>query len=95
MEKLFKTTPEEAREIVYSDHEDWEEVTKEIEDTSRWSIFYTGVFKHKPSDKLFEVDWSVGATEMQDESPFEYANEVSFYQVEPKEVKVIKYVRVV
>ena len=90
----MKLTSEEAREVVYDDHEDFETVKKEITDTSRWSIFYEGVFKHKPTEKLYWVSWSVGATEQQDERPFEYGGEVDFVEVKPVEVVKIEYVPV-
>ena len=46
-----------------------------IEDTitgkGRWSIQHRWIFKH--DDKFFEAQYSHGATENQDESPFEHS----------------------
>lgn len=92
MGKLF--SKEEAQEIVSGDHDDFETIDKTIDDTSRWSIYYTGVFKEISTGKFYEVSWSEGATEMQDEAPFEYENEVNFVEVKPQEMVVIKYVKV-
>ena len=45
-------------------------VLEEITGTSRWSTRYRRVFKHE--GKFYETHFSCGATEMQDESPYEY-----------------------
>lgn len=65
---------EDGRSIIYEDHEDWSTIETEIVDTRRWSIDYSGIFKHIPTQKFYRLYWSVGATEQQDESPFEYDN---------------------
>ncbi|MFF2834280.1 hypothetical protein ACFVSK_21150 [Cellulosimicrobium cellulans] len=62
----------------------------EIIDTSRWSIHHKIVFEHE--GKFYLTHYSVGATEMQDESPWEYQDEVDSVEVELKEVKVMKWV---
>ena len=86
----MKLSKEDARSIVYDDHEDWSKVESEIVDTSRWSIMYEGVFLHKPSNKHYSLGWQVGATEQQDERPFEYEDEVEATEV----VQVEKIVKV-
>lgn len=85
---------EEAKRIVWEDHEDWDEVTSEVIDNTRWSVLKEGVFKHLPTGKFYQVNWSEGATEMQDEAPFDYDDEVTFDEVELKEVTVEKWVLV-
>lgn len=83
------------------DHaEDWEEygddvfakqVYDRICDTSRWSEHHEQVFSI--GDRFFMTYYSVGATEMQDESPYEYESEwVEVTEVVPKQVTVTKYV---
>ena len=69
----------------------YEALLDEITDTSRWSVHHRIVFKH--DDKFYETYYSEGATEMQDESPWEYEEEVECHEVELKEVKVVKWVR--
>ncbi len=71
----MKLTSEEGCMAVYGDNEDWTMLpeTKELVEQSRWSIVYTAVFLHKPSGKHYRLDWSVGATEQQDEEPFEHS----------------------
>lgn len=64
----------------------------EITGTSRWSIQHRIVFTYQ--GKFYEAEYSVGATENQCESPWEYEDEVECNEVELKEVKVKKWVRV-
>ena len=65
----------------------------EIIDTSRWSIHHKIVFEDKDSRK-YETFYSEGATECQDESPWEYEDEIECTEVEQREVKVIKWMPV-
>jgi hypothetical protein len=76
-------TASEAKEIVWDDHKDWEEVkgTKEIVDQSRWSTFLTAIFHHKSTDKYYRASWSRGSTEGQEESPYENDTEAEFTEV--------------
>lgn len=62
-----------------------------ITDTGRWSEYHECVFEL--NGKTYMTDYSRGATEMQDESPYEYDGEwIAVTEVVPKEVTVIKYV---
>lgn len=45
-------------------------VSKEIEDTSRWSVVHSHIFGW--DGRFWYTSYSVGATEQQDESPYEY-----------------------
>lgn len=68
-------------------------VVNEIVDTSRWSIHYTLVFSY--DGKFYQTQYSRGATESQDESPFEYdADMIECSEVVPVEVTKIEYVYV-
>lgn len=64
----------------------------EIKDNSRWSIHHRIIFED--NEKFYEASYSVGATESQDERPWEYDNEIVCYEVELREVKVKKWVRI-
>jgi len=91
----MKLTGQEAREVVWEEHPDWEQASSpEIYDTSRWSNLFSGVFKHLPTDKYYEFCWSQGATECQDEQPFEYEKEVEPILVEKQIVQVEKWVAI-
>ncbi len=72
------------------DQEFFEEVTSaEITGDSRWSKFYEQVFKDKRDETYWEITWSRGATEYQDNG----AEDVEVAQVWPVEVTVTRYVR--
>jgi hypothetical protein len=79
---------DEARRIVYEDHEDWDLVpgTEKITGNSRWSLEKIGVFKHGLTGKHYRFGWSVPATEIQEEQPFEYEKEVVVLEVSLQEV---------
>lgn len=55
---------------------------------SRWESQHTFIFEYE--GKLWGSDYSVGLTEQQDTCPWDY-NEPVAYEVEPYEVKIIKY----
>lgn len=89
-----KFPKEDLKELVgWGDPEGYEEISSDILYTSRWSIHYDLVFKYE--DKFYNTSFSRGATESQDERPFEYAeNEIECVQVEPTEKTIIVYVPV-
>lgn len=62
--------PSEKRAKVISD---------QITGTSRWSNIYTLVFQlpDQPDDEAYQVSYKTGATECQDESPWEYEKVVT------------------
>lgn len=65
-------------------------IKNEMYDTSRWSIHYELIFKFE--DKFYMTCYSRGATESQDEQPWEYDGEnIPCTEVTPTEVTVIEY----
>lgn len=70
-------------------------VHDEIIETTRWSVLHKMVFQ-APCGKHYRSTYSVGATEDQDESPYEYADdeikcqEVVEVEVVRKEWKAVK-----
>lgn len=85
---------EDLQELSYSregdSFEEFEVVKNEISDTSRWSVHYYMIFKFK--DKFYETGYSVGATESQDESAYEYAKDlIDCTEVEPFEKTITEY----
>lgn len=70
----------------------FELVREELVGTTRWSHVYERIYKDLESGKFYSTTYSTGATECQDEAPYEYDSEgVELVEVEPYEVKVIKY----
>ncbi|WP_342759508.1 hypothetical protein [Kineothrix sedimenti] len=67
-------------------------IVDEIVETSRWSIHHRIVFEDK--GKFYQAYYSEGATECQDESPWEYEDEIDCTEVELREVKMKKWMPV-
>ncbi len=68
----------------------WTALKDDIVDTSRWSIRHRIIFEH--NGKFYQTHYSVGATECQDESPWEYDDEIECVEVELKEVTKLEWV---
>lgn len=75
--------------VLWEDAEGTEIIENEIIDTSRWSNHYRLIFKK--DDKYYQTSYSVGATESQDERPWEYEDKVECIEVEPYEKITIAY----
>jgi hypothetical protein len=88
-EKLH-LTKKEAREIIYSWGEKigYENINDEQVDSTRWSIVHRIIIRRLSDGKYFADHYSVGATEMQEEQPYEN-DEPDFTEVF-KKYKVIK-----
>jgi len=90
-----KFPKEFLRDIIWEEESEFEDkvgiqVKNEITDTGRWSVYHELVFSY--DEKFYAVNYSVGATEIQDERPFEYeGDEVECFEVAPKPVTVIEY----
>ena len=65
------------------------QVSDKIVDHARWSVEHELVFTHL--DRYWRTSYSVGATESQDEQPWEYEEEVDCVEVRPVEKKVIVF----
>ena len=83
---------EEARRAVLEDHFDFELIKEDIVDTLRWSTLYESILQHKSTGKFYIFEFSRGSTECQDESPYEYEDEVTVPEVEKKMVLVESWV---
>lgn len=67
-------------------------ISDEITGTGRWSISHEMIFKDLESGKTYLTYYSVGATEYQDESPFEHdGEELACVEVAPVERVIIVY----
>jgi hypothetical protein len=67
-------------------------VEEKIVDSSRWSLFYKVVFEELETGKLYQNIYSVGATELQDEGPWEYSSDpIDCFEVTPVEKVVTVY----
>lgn len=89
----MKLSKEEACDIINDDHEEWDTIEIKTDSNSRWSIHKSGVFKHLSTNKFYELEWSEGATENQEERPFQYSDPDPI-EVRPVEKTVIVYEKV-
>ena len=78
----MKLSKEDARMVIWDDHEDFTEIESRVTSTTRWSIHNEGIYLHNPSGKHYKLEWSEGATEYQEEIPFEY-NDPELIEVRP------------
>lgn len=74
--ETVKFNPEVARELEYGSDPNFEVVEDVLYDTSRWSTHHRLTIKRKSDGKFFQSTYRRGATEMQDERPFEYSEPV-------------------
>ena len=88
-EKLILTS-EQGRDIVYGDDSNFVTIEDKIVGTRRWSIEYEIVVQRKSDDKYFKDGYCRGATESQDERPYEYL-EPNFTEVFPVTKTYIDY----
>lgn len=84
-ELLYGELPEEVGLTVVRD---------QLYDSSIWSLHYEFIFRTK-QDKYYRTYYSKGATESQDESPFEYDEDmIECEEVKPVEKMIIDYVKI-
>jgi len=90
----MKFKKEILQELAYDcEFDDIEIVENELVDSSRWSLHYHLIFKYK--DRFYSTTYSRGATECQEERPFEYGpDEIECCEVEPVAVVKIEYRKV-
>ena len=90
----MKLTNEQARQVVQEDTWRFEIVEDEISDHRRWSVSHACIFRDRKTGKHYQVTYDVGATEKQDERPFEYTDpdpvEVEKVEVTVTQWKVVK-----
>lgn len=91
MKEIITLTKEEARAILWEDTDTFEIVEDKLVDTTRWSEIHDLVVKRASDGKFFAASYSVGATECQDERPWDYEDEVKFTEVHPVEKTIIVY----
>ncbi len=86
----MKFAKETLQNALWDDEDGFETVVNKITGTSRWSVNYQWIFKYQ--DKFYQTYYSTGATEYQEESPFEYeGDEIECVEVVPYEKTIIAY----
>lgn len=70
----------------------WACIDRELVGRSRWSVEYCGVFQYE--GKFYRICWSQGATESQDERPWECEETVTATEVVKRPVTTEQWVPV-
>ena len=87
----MKLTKEEALLILDDDHEKYKLIEDTMEGNGRCGIYHTIVVQELESNNFYISSYSVGATENQDEGPWEHEDTVDFYEAEAYETTVTEY----
>jgi len=93
MEKAkLEISREDAQDLAYDDHDGsiYEVVVNKTIDTTRWSIIRELVIKTLSDGRYWKDTYSIGATESQDETAFEYSDP-EFLEVFPTTVETVVY----
>ncbi len=77
--------------IVFGNNDQFKVIKTDIVDHSRWSVAHEVIVQRISDGKYFSSSYSVGATESQDQCPYEY-DDLKFIEVKPVEKVVIEYI---
>lgn len=81
----MQLTKEQAQDIVCR-QTTWEKVDSNLVDRTRWSVVYEEIWKNPTDAKCYQFSFCRGATESQEERPYEYESE----PIEVPEVKQVE-----
>lgn len=89
----MKITKEILQDLVWEETVgQYKSIKKELIDSSRWSLFYEQIIQDTFTGKFYLTTYSEGATEVQDEEPYEYEDdEIEVREVRPVEKTIIVY----
>ena len=87
----MKFSKEDLIDLAYEDApEGYKIIETKMMGASRWSIIYSQVFKYE--GKFYCTSWSEGATELQEETPYEYEKDmIELPEVFPVEKVITVY----
>ena len=89
----MKLSVELARGIIDGYETNWDIIEDFIIENDRWSILHRAILYYGETGEYYETLYRVGATEYQEERPYEGEEEVTFVEVEPQETTITKYIR--
>ncbi len=87
----MKLAKDKALEILDDCSDEFSLVKDTIHGNSRWSIRRALIMKENSTGKFYRTLYSIGATELQNEGPWEYSKEVEFHEVFPVEKTITIY----
>jgi len=85
----IQISTEDLCDIVYGDHEDWNEIHSEVDGHWRHGTEHTGVFQRVSDGKFFRMDWRDSCKDSMGFTDMNYG--CTAKQVFPKEVTTIIY----
>ncbi len=88
--EILNLTSGQGRDIINGDDSNFVIIEDRIVGTRRWSVVYEIVVQRKTDGKYFKDGYRRGATESQDERPYEYS-EPNFTEVFPVTKTYIVY----
>ncbi len=88
--EILNLTSGQGRDIINGDDSNFVIIEDRIVGTRRWSVVYEIVVQRKTDGKYFKDVYRRGATESQDERPYEYS-EPNFTEVFPVTKTYIVY----
>lgn len=87
--EILILSTEEAQAIAWGDSSEFTTILEETVDTRRWVTCHEILVRRVSDGKLFKSYYEKGATEVQDQAPYEY-DEPKFKEVfETKEIKTV------
>ncbi len=88
----LKIDKQVAKDLAYGDYDNtvYEIISNKIIGKSRWSYTNELIVKTLVDSRFWKSFYSLGATESQDESPYEYSEPV-FEEVFPKTIEIVIY----
>ena len=87
---FLKSLDDESVDLVIVDPPYFEIVKDTIVKKRRWSIDHQLIIRHLPTGKCYICNYSVGATECQEEMAWDY-EEANFRECEPVQVTTIEW----
>ncbi len=80
---------DELIELLDGSSEKFKLITDTIIGHSRWSVEHELIFQY--NNKFYKTHYQRGATEMQDERPWEYQDDIECQEVKPMEKTIVIY----
>jgi hypothetical protein len=92
MKEKLEISREDAAGLAYGDYDDkvYKIISNKIVSKSRWTYRSELIIQTLKDSRCWRSFYSQGATESQDESPYEYGD-VVFEEVFPKHIDIIIY----
>lgn len=89
--ETLKLTPEEGREIVYGENDDFTIIKEKIVNRTRWFNLFNVIVQRKSDGKFFSSVYRLYHHNGEDVIAYEFKTEALFHEVFPVEKTIIVY----